>query len=95
MARKKAGGTTPTPTREPDFTAGKAPRPKLATGPFTVTAQGAILKDDDRLMIVVRVLDEAGTRTLESAKLEFSGSERDKWTDELENLSPDELKYKM
>ena len=60
MARKKAGGTTPTPTREPDFTAGKAPRPKLATGPFTVTAQGAILKDDDRLMIVVRVLDDQG-----------------------------------
>ena len=60
MARKKAGGTTPTPTKEPDFTAGKAPRPKLATGPLTVTAQGAILKDDDRLMIVVRVLDDEG-----------------------------------
>lgn len=41
------------------------------------------------------VLDQAGTRTLEAAKAQFSGVERDKWTEELENLSPDELKYKM
>ena len=58
MARKKAGDTTP--TRKPDITVGKTPRPKLATGPLTVTAQGAILKDDDRLIIVVRVLDDEG-----------------------------------
>ena len=36
MARKKAGDTTP--TRKPDITVGKTPRPKLATGPLTVTA---------------------------------------------------------
>ncbi|MGE4263109.1 MAG: bifunctional nuclease family protein [Desulfovibrio sp.] len=47
------------------------------------------------ILVAESVLAEAGTRTLESAKAEFSGSERDKWTDELENLSPDELKYKM
>lgn len=60
MARKKVGGSTPTPTKRPDVTAEKAPRPKLASGPLTVTAQGAILKDDDRLIIVVRVLDDEG-----------------------------------
>jgi len=47
------------------------------------------------ILVAESVLAEAGTRTLESAKLEFPGTERDKWTDELENLSPDELKYKM
>lgn len=47
------------------------------------------------IFVAESVLDEAGTRTLESAKAEFPGTERDKWTDELENLSPDELKYKM
>ena len=60
MARKKVGGSTPTPTKRPDVTVEKAPRPKLASGPLTVTAQGAILKDDDRLIIVVRVLDDQG-----------------------------------
>ena len=60
MARKKAGSTTATPTKKPDLTAEKNPRPKLATGPLTVSAQGAILKDDDRLIIVVRVLDDQG-----------------------------------
>ena len=59
MARKKAGGTT-TPTRRPDATAGKTPRPTLASGPLQVAAQGAILKDDDRLIIVVRVTDAEG-----------------------------------
>ena len=49
MARKKAGDTTP--SRKPDITVGKTPRPKLATGPLTVTAQGAILKDDDRMKL--------------------------------------------
>jgi uncharacterized protein len=48
-----------------------------------------------RIFVAKAVLDEAGTRTLAGVKLEFVGSERDKWTDELENLSPDELKYKM
>ncbi|MDP2846983.1 MAG: bifunctional nuclease family protein [Humidesulfovibrio sp.] len=47
------------------------------------------------ILVAESVLAEAGTRTLESAKAEFSGSDRDKWTDELENFSPDELKYKM
>lgn len=47
------------------------------------------------ILVHESVLAQAGTRTLESAKAEFSGAERDKWTDELENLSPDELKYKM
>lgn len=58
MARKKVGGATP--TRRPDATFEKAPRPTLASGPFTVSAQGAILKDDDRLIVVVRVLDADG-----------------------------------
>ena len=39
--------------------------------------------------------DAAGTRTLEGAKAEFAEPERDKWTDELDKLSPDALKYKM
>ena len=60
MARKKAGDGTATPTRKPDLTFEKAPGPKLASGPLTVTAQGAILKDDDRLIIAVRVLDKDG-----------------------------------
>lgn len=60
MAKKKVGGTAPTPTRQPDVSVGKTPRPTLATGPLQVTAQGAILKDDDRLIIVVRVLDADG-----------------------------------
>ena len=60
MARKKAGDGTTMPTRKPDLTFEKAPGPKLASGPLTVTAQGAILKDDDRLIIVVRVLDDQG-----------------------------------
>lgn len=47
------------------------------------------------ILVAEGVLAEAGTRSLEGAKLEFADAERDKWTDELENLSPDELKYKM
>jgi hypothetical protein len=54
--RKKTGGTTP--TRRPDI--GTVPRPTLASGPLTVEAQGAILKDDDRLIVAVRVRDAAG-----------------------------------
>ncbi len=57
MALKKAGRTTP--TGRPDV--GTAPTPPtVATGPFTVEAQGAILKDDDRLMVAVRVRDKDG-----------------------------------
>ena len=48
-----------------------------------------------RILVAESVLAEAGTRTLAGAKAEFIDAERDKWTDELENLSPDELKYKM
>ncbi len=59
MARKKAGGAT-TPTKRPDVSAGKTPRPTLASGPLQVAAQGATLKDDDRLIIVVRVTDADG-----------------------------------
>ena len=71
MARKKAGDGTPTPTRKPDLTFEKAPRPKLATGPLAVTAQGAILKDDDRLIIVVRVLDDQGVPVTGLKKANF------------------------
>ena len=60
MARKKVGGATPTPTGRPDATVRKTPRPTLASGPLQVSAQGAILKDDDRLIIVVRVTDADG-----------------------------------
>ena len=60
MAKKKIGDTTPTPTKRPDVSAGKAPKPTLASGPLLVTAQGSTLKDDDRLIIVVRVLDADG-----------------------------------
>ena len=71
MARKKVGGATPTPTKKPDVTAQKAPRPKLASGPLLVSAQGAILKDDDRLMIVVRVLDDEGVPVTGLKKANF------------------------
>ena len=53
MAKKKVGGATPTPIKRPDATAGKAPTLTLASGPLDVSAQAAILKDDDRLMLVV------------------------------------------
>lgn len=56
MAIKKAG--TGTVTKRPDI--GKAPGPKVATGALTVEAQGAILKDDDRLIVAVRVRDASG-----------------------------------
>lgn len=56
MAVKKAGGTTA--TRRPDI--GRAPAAKIASGPLSVEAQGALLKDDDRLMVAVRVRDADG-----------------------------------
>ena len=71
MAKKKVGGGTPTPTRKPDVTAQTAPRPKLASGPLSVAAQGAILKDDERLIIVVRVLDDQGVPVTGLKKANF------------------------
>lgn len=58
MARKKTGGVTA--TKRPDLTATKTPKPTIASGPLLVSAQGAILKDDDRLIVAVRVLDKDG-----------------------------------
>lgn len=58
MAKKKTG--TVTATRRPDLTATTTPKPTIASGPLQVSAQGAILKDDDRLIIAVRVLDKDG-----------------------------------
>lgn len=58
MAKKKTG--TVTATRRPDVTATRPATPSIASGPLLVSAQGAILKDDDRLMIAVRVLDKDG-----------------------------------
>jgi|GEM_PF-869794 len=58
MATKKAAAPA-TPRKSRDV--GPAgPGPKLATGPLLVTAQGATLKGDDRLMVVVRVTDADG-----------------------------------
>lgn len=48
-----------------------------------------------RILVAEAVLTAAGTRTLAGARAEFVDAERDEWTDELEKLSPDELKYKM
>ena len=73
MAKKKVGGVAPTPTRRPDVLAGKAPRPTLASGPLDVSAQGAILKDDDRLMLVVRVRDADGQPVTGLKKANFKG----------------------
>ena len=59
---KRAGGGT-TPTRRPDGTVGPTTgptTPTLPTGPLRVTAQGATLKDDDRLMFAVHVTDADG-----------------------------------
>jgi hypothetical protein len=55
-ARKK---NTPTPSRGTRPTTAQK-RPTVATGLLQVSAQGAIYKGDDRLMVAVRVLDEAG-----------------------------------
>ncbi len=48
-----------------------------------------------RILVAEAVLAEAATRSLAGTKLAFADAERDKWTDELENLSPDDIKYKM
>lgn len=59
MARKPARKTgSATTGRTPDI--GVAERPKLASGPLQVEAQAATLKDDDRLIIAVRVRDQEG-----------------------------------
>jgi uncharacterized protein len=47
------------------------------------------------IRVAESVLAEAGTRSIEGAKAEFGGTDRDKWTEELEKLSEDETKYKM
>lgn len=47
------------------------------------------------ILVAESVLEQAGTRSLEGTRAQFADAERDKWTDELENLSPDEIKYKM
>jgi bifunctional DNase/RNase len=47
------------------------------------------------IRVAESVLSEAGTRSLDGARAEFGGTERDKWTEELENFSLDETKYKM
>ena len=59
MAMNKVGDLNV--SKRPDFTATETPTPAIRSGPLLVSAQGAILKDDDRLMIAVRVLDEDGT----------------------------------
>lgn len=47
------------------------------------------------IRVADQVLQAAGTRTLDGAREEFGGPDRDKWTEELENLSSDDTKYKM
>ncbi len=59
MATRKTRGTL-APAGRPDISAGGGPRPTLASGPLLVAAQGATLKDDDRLFVVVRVTDAEG-----------------------------------
>lgn len=71
MAKKKLGTASPTFTTGSGLSAGVTARPKLATGPLHVSAQGAILKDDDRLMVVVRVLDDAGAPVTGLKKANF------------------------
>ncbi len=49
-----------------------------------------------RILVAEAVLAEAGTRTLKGVRATGAAdAERDKWTDELDNLSPDDVKYKM
>ncbi len=69
MAMKKASDITV--AKRPDLTATKTPTPTIASGPLLVSAQGAILKDDDRLMIAVRVLDKDGAPVTGLTKSNF------------------------
>lgn len=48
------------------------PRPTIANGPLLVSAQGGLLKDDDRLIVVVRVTDADGTPVTGLRKSNFS-----------------------
>lgn len=70
MARKKAGDVGV--AKRPDLTASAGrPRPTIASGPLLVAAQGAILKDDDRLIVVVRVQDADGAPVTGLKKANF------------------------
>lgn len=70
MARKKAGDVGV--AKRPDLTANTGkPRPTIASGPLLVAAQGAILKDDDRLIVVVRVQDADGAPVTGLKKANF------------------------
>ena len=60
MAKKKVPGRKSSPTTKRTPGVGKANTPTVATGPLQVSAQGAIFKGDDRLMVSVRVLDDDG-----------------------------------
>jgi len=64
MARRKVTDVVATPTRRPDVT-------KIATGDLQVAAQGALLKDDDRLMFAVRVVDADGAPVVGLKKANF------------------------
>ena len=64
MARRKIGEVTATPTRRPELT-------RVATGDLQVSAQGALLKDDDRLILAVRVLDADGAAVVGLKKANF------------------------
>lgn len=48
-----------------------------------------------RILVAEKVLAEAGTRPLAAAKKDFTDLARDEWTEELEKLTPEDLKYKM
>ena len=71
MAKKKAGGVVAAGDGRPEVSAGNTPRPTLASGPLTGSAQGAIFKDDDRLMLVVRVQDAEGAPVTGLKKANF------------------------
>lgn len=64
MARTKITDAAATPTRRPDYA-------KIATGDLQVSAQGALLKDDDRLMFAVSVRDAEGTPVTGLKKANF------------------------
>lgn len=94
MARIKVGTARPTVTTDPGLGAATTARPALATGPLQVSAQGAILKDDDRLIVVVRVLDAGGAPVTGLKKSNFAlwqmghllGDLSDFFVVEIENL---------
>lgn len=68
-AKKTAGSAVRGRAR--DVTVGPTHRPTLATGPLRVTAQGATLKDDDRLIVVVHVTDTEGVPVTGLKKANF------------------------